>query len=102
MTLRSTFLPILLLAAGTARGAVSLEEGEVYFVQELTEDDVFELQTLGSETESMFPGSGPGSGVAGLADPGIVIRGSTSSSVFIVGPGGSVGSRSPALAIRKW
>lgn len=43
-----------------------LEEGQVYFVQELTTTDVKELESLGSETASMFSGSDEGR--TGLAD----------------------------------
>ena len=44
----------------------ALEEGKVYFVQELSTSDVEELERLGSGTRSMFPGSEAGR--TGLAD----------------------------------
>ena len=46
----------------------TLKEGEIYMVQELSEDDVRQLQSLTAKIESMFQSSGVDSGRAGVAD----------------------------------
>jgi hypothetical protein len=45
-----------------------IQEGEVYFVRELKESDISSLLGLNEGIHGMFPGSGPDSGSAGLAD----------------------------------
>jgi len=45
-----------------------LEEGDVYFVQELTEVDITKLQSIGESAGRLFPARNDPSGRAGIAD----------------------------------